>query len=125
MTEVDFWKKIRAAWPGHAMRIEASEGGVDPGTPDSHLSIGGRGAFVELKVWPEPLNPMQYAWHVDAVDKGAGAWVWCWVDYDCIWMGLGEDYADYCETNSRPKGKTLGHVIDRLSKILQSRANVI
>lgn len=127
-TEADVWKKIRAAWPGHCVRVEASIGGVDPGTPDSNLGIAGRGLWVELKVWPTPLSAEQIAWHADCAQRDGGAEVWCWVGRDSIWCG---DAATYelmtrrCEGRKPPNGMPLQAALDRLSEILHSDRRVI
>lgn len=89
--EGDFWKEVRAAWPGHAIRIEASDGEVEPGTPDTILSIDHRGGFIELKVWPDDVSAVQLAWHADALDRGAYAMVLSKCKRG-VWLGRAEDY---------------------------------
>lgn len=105
MTEKRLWEKIRAAWPGHCQRVEASLGEAQSGTPDGVLSVSGRGAWVELKVWPEPLRPLQLPWHQDALQRGAAAYVLCWM-YDksqkLVWLGSAEDYAWLIEVGNKP-----------------------
>lgn len=123
MTEKDFWKKIRREWPGHAMRVEASEGGVDPGTPDTNLSINGHGGWVELKVWPEPVSPIQIAWHLDALEHGATVEVWSWLGNreGLVWRGSAERYEhlvsrlDLTGKRERPRGLPLQMVIEKFA----------
>lgn len=125
MTEKDLWKKIRSQWPGHAVRTEASEGGVEPGFPDSILSSNGRGFYVELKIWPEPLQPLQLPWHIDATDRGAGAEVWCWVD-GLVWCGPAETYDRYVKRLAKPKNcMSLDLAISRLLRILHGDNPVV
>jgi hypothetical protein len=125
MTEKKFWEKIRDSWPGHAVRTEASEGGVEPGFPDCILSTNCRGVYIELKVWPEPLRPLQLPWHLDALDRGAYAEVWAWLPNGGVWCGLAEGYQqllDAYEMGDRrsPAGQTLDLCLKRLRKILLS-----
>ena len=77
------------------MRIEASDGEVDPGTPDTVLSIAYRGGFVELKVWPDNLSGVQKAWHEDAVQRGAYCMVLCELPSGRVWLGPAEDYTAF------------------------------
>jgi hypothetical protein len=130
MTEKQLWMKIRAAWPGHSMRIEASEGGVDPGTPDAHVSIGGRGMFIELKIWPEELRPLQLPWHIDAIQRGAGAEVWAQVPDGTIWAGTAEDYQCLLDNRAAvglgwPTGRILAVQLARIRKILLSKSSMV
>lgn len=125
MTEADLWKKIRRVWPGHAMRIEASEGGCEPGTPDSILSVGGRGMFVELKVWPEELRPLQLPWHIDAVQRGAGAEVWCWVGEGRVWRGTAEEYQVHLDQKRKPTGSRLEATVGYAVRVLQGKSSVV
>lgn len=120
MTEKKLWGRIRAWWEGHAVRVEASAGGVDAGFPDGILSIGGRGAYVELKVWPEELRPMQLPWHLDCLDRGGGCEVWCWVG-DGIWCGRADEYAVLIERGVKPSGTDVGSHCERLRKKLLKR----
>jgi hypothetical protein len=121
-TEKQLWKKVLERWPGHAIRVEASEGGVDPGTPDCNLSVNGHGGWVELKVWPEPVSPIQIAWHLEAEDLGASVRLWSQVskgrDTCLVWSGSAEDYAKLVEFGRRPVGVPLQMVIDRLVREL-------
>ena len=113
-TEKKIWERIRSLWDGHCARTEASLGGVDPGFPDCILSPKGWGAiYVELKVWPEPLNPIQYAWHVDCRQRGGIAFVISQVaggrgKVEKYWIGRGEEYS--C-LDCRPLGKDLQEVL--------------
>lgn len=131
MTEKKMWDRIRAIWPGHAVRVEASEGGVDPGFPDSILSVGGRGAFVELKVWPEELRETQLPWHIDAIQRGATAEVWAWIEQDDeVWCGTAEEYADLLEKHEAvgygtPVGAPLRVQVARLVKILLRKGSMV
>jgi len=66
MTEKGLWKRIRETmmgvrgWAG--VRIEAGAGEAMAGTPDCVITASGRTRWVELKVWPEPLNRWQLVW---------------------------------------------------------------
>lgn len=108
MSEAQFWKNVRRAWPGHAVRIEASRGDAEEGTPDCVLSIGGRGLWIELKVWPEKLRPAQLAWHLDGIARGAGAWVLCSFGKRGVWFGRAPQYELLCQVGRRPE--KLGHL---------------
>lgn len=114
MTEKGFWKKISREWPGHGIRVEASLGGVDPGTPDCNLSVNGHGAWVELKVWPTEITQIQVAWHVDAVDRGATVEVWCWVGQNLVWVGDAETYENLVSIKKKPRGLSLKDVINQM-----------
>lgn len=118
MTEELLWKRIRKRWRGHAVRVEASLGGVDPGTPDSNLSVDGKGGWVELKVWPTPLNEVQKAWHLDAEDRGAYCVVLCWTGNDKVWVGRGEIYTRYVGKGTRPEGVSLQAALDGIESAL-------
>lgn len=112
--ESRFQSKVFARWRGmggHAARVDAALGGCDPGTPDSVLSIEGRGGWVEFKVWPRRLEPMQLPWHTEAVRSGAYAVVVCLVGPGRAWIGLAEDYA---RLTTRPKGPHLQVVLDMI-----------
>lgn len=110
--EGDFWKKVRDGWwPEHAIRIEASLGEVDPGTPDTVLSAGGRGGYVELKVWPDNVSAVQLAWHLDACDRGAYAMVLSELSDGSVWLGRADAYDSLVRRIAqaevvRPKGKS-------------------
>jgi len=119
--EQGFWKRVRSEWKGHAARIEASIGGCDPGTPDSILSINGRGGYVETKVWPQELEPSQLPWHMDAMRRGAYAVVLCELPDGKVWLGTAEDYAEFFGAN---RGRTFPYRRpDGVS--LQSALNVV
>lgn len=90
--EQKFWTRVRDMWKGHAVRVEASIGGCDPGTPDSVLSVGGRGGWIETKVWPQPLEDTQLPWHMDAIQRGAYAMVLCEMPDRRVWIGSAEEY---------------------------------
>lgn len=107
VTEKRMWKAILKRWRGHAVRVEASEGGVDPGFPDGILSVGGRGGFIELKVWPEELRPTQLPWHLDAIQRGAYARVLCCVGHGAYWLGTAEEYQELLDRGERPNGDSL------------------
>lgn len=87
-----FWKRVRKAWKWHSVRIEASDGEVEVGTPDTVLSAGGRGGFIELKVWPDNVSGEQLAWHVDALDRGAYAMVLAELHDGKVWLGRAEEW---------------------------------
>ena len=99
-----FWRKVRAAWPGHAQRVEASHGDSEPGTPDVVLSIGFRGGWVELKVWPDNVSVKQLAWHTDATDRGAYCVVLSRISPREVWLGSAERYDSLVRCGKRPKG---------------------
>jgi hypothetical protein len=106
-----FWARVRDMWTidssgGHAVRIEASIGGCDPGTPDCVLSCGARGGWVELKVWPEALQPSQLPWHLDAIAHGAYAMVMCELPDRKVWIGSAEDYEMLLQEPLRPDRPT-------------------
>ena len=90
--EAAFWKKVRRAWSGHSVRVEASDGEVDAGTPDTVLSVGYKGGFVELKVWPDNVSSIQLAWHQDAIERGAYCMVLSELPDGDVWLGNAEDY---------------------------------
>jgi hypothetical protein len=90
--EGEFWKRVRRGWKGHSVRIEASDGEVEEGTPDTVLSVGGHGGFVELKVWPDNVSPQQLAWHMDALDRGAYAMVLAELPDGTVWLGRADDW---------------------------------
>ena len=77
MTEKRLWKRVREAMRGvpgwHGTRVEASSGEVVMGTPDAVITASGRTRWVELKVYPEPLNPHQRAWAAERDASGADA----------------------------------------------------
>ncbi len=93
--EGDFWRKVRRAWPGHSVRIEASDGEVETGTPDCVLSLGFRGGFIELKVWPDVCSPVQLAWHREAISRGAYVMVLADMKDRSVWLGPGEDWNEF------------------------------
>ncbi len=104
-TESDVWGKVRASWDGPCWRVEASCGGVDPGTPDALLWVRGMGGrWVELKVWPTEVSAIQVAWHVDCLQRGGMAWVLCEVGRGRYWIGSAEAYAGLV---ARPCGVSL------------------
>jgi hypothetical protein len=121
--EQRFWAQVRMAWPGHAARIEAGAGGCDPGTPDCVLSVDGRGGWVELKVWPQPLEESQLPWHIDAMARGAYAVVLCWLGRDEVWVGRAEDYEYYQDRHKveRPPGVSLQEGLAVISCALTRR----
>lgn len=98
---------MRGAWPGHALRIEASDGEVDSGTPDTVLSYRYRGGFVELKVWPDNVSTVQLAWHRDAIARGAYAMVLCELPDGRVWLGDAEEYYAFPRQSFRPPGVVL------------------
>lgn len=87
-----FWRRVREAWPGHALRIEASWGEVEVGTPDTILSVGGRGGFIELKVWPDNVSGQQLTWHEEAIREGAYAMVLSELPSSRVWLGPADEY---------------------------------
>lgn len=103
--EGSFWKTVRRAWaPAHSQRVEVGNGDADAGTPDVVLSYMFRGGWIELKVWPEPLRPMQLPWHQDAIQRGAYARVLCRLDKSTVWLGTAEMYARCVRLRIKPKG---------------------
>lgn len=62
--ESRFWSKLRKTLPRglRGIRIEASWGEVDAGTPDVLVLRGVSGRFVELKVYPRKMNTNQLSW---------------------------------------------------------------
>lgn len=86
------WKRVRGSWRGHAVRVEASDGEVEEGTPDCVLSIGGRGGWIELKVWPDGVSPQQLAWHAEALARGAYAMVLAELPGGDVWLGRADDW---------------------------------
>lgn len=120
--ESTFWKRVRRAWPGHALRIEASHGEVEVGTPDVVLSIGGHGGYVELKVWPEPLQPMQLPWHLDALSRGASCWVLCDLGDEVLLESAAQyDHRLGCGLG-RPHGITLQQALNMIQSCLVSNS---
>lgn len=105
--EGDFWKKVRKAWPGHALRIEASDGEVPAGTPDTVLSVGFKGGYVELKVWPDDCSAQQIAWHADAMDRGAYAMVLGELPGGRVWLGPADLWTRFVQLGQVPNGKNL------------------
>ena len=104
-TERRMWEKIRERWDGFCVRVEASRGGVDPGTPDCLLMVRGRGGvWVELKVWPTPLEAIQLAWAIDCAQRGGTALVMCQVGRREFWVGTAEEYDMF---ESKPAGVSL------------------
>lgn len=110
--EAAFWRRVRDAWAWHAVKIRAEDGEADTGTPDVVLSRGGRGGWVELKVWPDNVNPKQLAWHIDARQRGAYCVVLSEMPDGSVWLGSAEEY-DRMVNNVvlarmiRPKGKSV------------------
>lgn len=102
------WKKVRKAWMGHGVRIEASMGDADSGTPDCMLSWRGRGGWVELKVWHEPLRVSQRVWHAEALRDGATCVVLCEVGSGRYWIGY---WYEYEALSRRPIGLPLNGVL--------------
>lgn len=95
--EGDFWKAVRKAWVArgwHAVRVEASCGGCDPGTPDTVFGCHGRNGWVELKVWPDPLSAIQQAWHEEALEGGSYAMVLCQLRGG-VWLGRWDEYMSH------------------------------
>lgn len=107
-----FWKRVRDAWPGHSVRIEASWGEVSVGTPDTILSIGYRGGFIELKVWPDNVSEQQLAWHREAHERGAYARVLSRIGKDKVWLGYAWEYDKLHRMKRRPKGVHLQAGLD-------------
>lgn len=116
--EAAFWKRVRAAWCGHAVRIEASDSEVDPGTPDCVLSIGWRGGFIELKVWSDDVSPVQLAWHVDAISRGAYAMVLSELPDGSVWLGSAENYFELTEAKQVPEGTSLHSALGMVQSAL-------
>jgi len=110
--EGDFWKRVRKAWPGHSVRIEASDGEVESGTPDVVLSVGFRGGFIELKVWPDDCSPQQIAWHQNAHDLGAYAMVLGELGDGKVWLGPAQEWNDYRHELNVPEGVDLHAALD-------------
>jgi hypothetical protein len=54
-------------WAG--VRIEASMGEVDRGTPDSIVTVGRVTRFIELKEWGTELSVVQVAWCRERDDR--------------------------------------------------------
>lgn len=117
--ESRLWRKVKKAWEGHAVRVEASNGEAPPGTPDCVLSIGGKGGWVELKVWPEPISRIQVAWQCDARLKGACALVFCQVKRDLYWVGYAEDYEGYVNLKQKPDIAFCGNLERSLGDIVR------
>jgi len=97
MTEKRLWKRVRErmarvrGW--HGTRIEASSGEAMVGTPDAVITAGGRTRWVELKCWPEPLNPHQRVWCLERDATGAdGVLVLAVLYYNQIGLMPWEDY---------------------------------
>lgn len=125
-TERLMWRRLRAAWCGFGIRIEASDGGVEPGTPDTLLQPAGLGGvFVELKVWPTPLRTEQLAWHVDCLGRGGCAVVMCEVGRDSYWIGTGESYDTWIVARQRGDdgGRPPGATLRRSMLVLRALAN--
>lgn len=120
MTEKLMWKLIRSKWRGHGQRIEASRGEVEEGTPDSVLSVDGRGAYVELKVWPEPLRPLQLPWAIDARQRGAAVWLLCHLHKREFWLGTHDEYGILQSRKNKPTGSSLQFCLDRIESRLNS-----
>jgi len=110
--EQRLWKKVREEWPGHACRVESNQGEAEPGTPDCVLSVGHRGGWIELKVWPRSLEPSQLPWHIDAINRGAYAMVLCQVERGSYWVGSAEDYDRLIASRVRPEGTSLQAVLN-------------
>jgi hypothetical protein len=121
MTEARLWRKFMLEWPGHGVRIEASAGGCDPGTPDANISCAQHGMWLELKVWPTPVSPIQLAWHLDADQRGARALVLCWVTEDEYWVGSATRYDAMTGTGTRPSRRLEGiaDVVKHLLRLLR------
>jgi hypothetical protein len=125
--EAAFWKRVRREWKGHAVRIEASDGVVDPGTPDTNLSINYRGGWVELKVWPDTLSPEQQAWHEDAIERGAYVMVLCEFSDGSVWIGDYEEYTirvhDHAARRTKPRDRiSLQAALDMIACALNRSA---
>jgi len=110
--EAAFWKRVRSAWSGHAVRVEASDGEADVGTPDCVLSAGYRGGWIELKVWPDNVSREQLVWHIDAVERGAYAMVLSDVGGGRAWLGDAEEYYSLVLRGKRPRGVVLQRALD-------------
>lgn len=131
--EGEFWKRVRKAWwPSHAIRIEASLGEVEVGTPDTVLSCGGRGGYVELKVWPDNVSDVQLAWHIDALSRGAYAMVLSELPGPdgLVWLGRADDYHQsvidiIVAEVIRPKGKAVGRRRGPEGVVLQAALKMI
>ena len=129
--EQSFWKTVRDAWKGHAVRIEASVGGCDPGTPDVSLAINGKGGWVETKVWPQLLEPSQLPWHMHAMRSGAYAVVLAQLPDGKVWLGTAEDYDRAtslwyaCARGDRtlPQGVSLQQALNVVACALSGKAN--
>jgi hypothetical protein len=116
--EGDFWKKVRRMWWGHAVRIEASDGDVPAGTPDTVLSIGYRGGFIELKVWPDEASPKQIAWHIDAMTGGAYAMVLAELPDGSVWLGSAEHWNQWVVKGLAPVGMDLHRALRMIESAL-------
>lgn len=108
MTESAMWRAIRKKWWGHGVRVEASMGDAESGTPDTNLSVHGRGGWIELKVWPEELRVSQIVWHADALSRGATVVVLAQVSRGRYWIG---PWHEYEKLDKRPQGMTLDQVL--------------
>lgn len=107
-----FWKKVRGGWIGHSQRVEAGNGESEAGTPDAVLSVGGKGGWVELKVWPDNVSAKQLAWHVDAQDRGAYVVVLSQLPDGKAWVGCAQAYDDYVQRKCVPRGCHLQAALD-------------
>lgn len=80
------------------------------GTPDCVITASGRTRWVELKCWPEPLNPRQRAWAGERDASGADAVLvlasvaggvalvsWRWYDSGEVFRGWHGRMADIAE----------------------------
>lgn len=112
--EGTFWRRVRDAWPGHSARVEAGMGEADPGTPDTVLSVGGKGGWVELKVWPDNVSELQLAWHIDALERGAYARVLSQLPDGKVCLLIAEDYDRLVTRKRVPRGCHLQDAIDRI-----------
>lgn len=116
--EAAFWREVRTHWPGHAVRVEAGAGEVSVGTPDCVLSIGMKGGWIELKVWPDNVSAEQLAWHIDADQRGAYARVLVKMPGSYVWLGMAQEY-DAVVSGKSPKilSRDMVHLQEALDRV--------
>lgn len=122
--EGSFWKRVRGSWCGHSLRVEASNGDVEPGTPDTILSIGYAGGYVELKVWPDNVSAVQLAWHEEAHSLGAYCRVLSRIRGDRVWLGSAKAYSKLVASGVRPAGIHLQAALDMIRCELIGRSSI-
>lgn len=108
--EQKLWADVRKVLgtKAHGVRVEASLGEAESGTPDLCLSYLSRTRWIELKVWPESLRVSQIAWAIQHEGRRCDpVLVLAKFDRDRLWLGHWRTYDLGNKNNKLPESKAI------------------